>query len=85
MESFLIAEKYVPSAELLIVAETVLKAQDIKEESWNGSTYAKTDAESAKEAVRVSGLPEIWIVIIHGWNVRLWNDVQAWAQEVIAA
>lgn len=83
MESFLIAEKYVPKNELLKVAKAVLLAQDIKEDSWDGKYYSKTDGIAANEAVSSAGISKIWIEIIHGWNVHMWNDCQGWAQEII--
>jgi len=84
MESFLIAEEYVPNQELILVAKAVLLAQDIKEESWEVRSYTKNDSVSAKEAVEKLGCKTLWVEIIHGWNVHMWNDCQAWAQDVIA-
>ncbi len=84
MESFLIAEEYVPKKELVLIAKAVMLAQDVKEESWQESSYAKNDLVSAKEAVEKIGCKAVWIEIIHGWNVHMWNDCQAWAQDVLA-
>ena len=80
MESFLIAENYVPKSELQTVASAVLLAQYLKEESWNSTRYTKTDAQASKEAVERFELPEIWITVIHEWNARMWNEAQEWAR-----
>lgn len=84
MESFLIAQKYVPKDVLLQVARNVLLAQDIREESWNGASYNKTNYESAKEAVESTSSDPFWINIISRWINHMWNDVQAWSQDIIA-
>jgi len=84
VESFLIAEKYVPKNILLHVAESVLMAQDIKERSWNGKSYDKTDLIAAQEATKSTLTDQFWTNIIHGWNTNMWNDAQYWAKAVIA-
>ncbi|MCK5021028.1 MAG: hypothetical protein KAS32_28715 [Candidatus Peribacteraceae bacterium] len=85
MESFMIAEHYVPKDELVKVAKAILLAQDLREDSWDGEvkTYTKTSVESSTESVNTIGLKSVWAEIILGWNFHMWNDSQAWAQDII--
>jgi len=84
MEYFEIVEKYVPQATLTAVAKGVLLAQDIKEESWKGKFYTKSDLVAAAEAVKRMNLDAFWVRVIRVWNVNMWNDVQDWAKEIVS-
>jgi hypothetical protein len=83
--SFQIVEKFVPKEELVKVAKAILSCQDIKELSWDKdkSEYEKSMFQSSREAVEYIGLDKFWIPIIHHWNTFMWNDVQAFAQDII--
>lgn len=84
INSFLIASKFVPPEELHKVAEAVLRAQDISEDSWNGiSRYEKTAEKSAYQAVEEIGLSDFWKDIISRWISFQWNDSQLWAKRVL--
>lgn len=84
MESFLIAEKYVPKDTLKKVAKAVLLAQDIREDSWDEMCrYKKTDSESAYEAVNALELDAVWSCVISGWLSFKWNDCQSWAKLIL--
>ena len=83
-DCFLIAEKYVPEDVLKKVAQAVLRAQDIKEESWNGAKYDKTDEKSSVEAVNEYGLDDVWSSVIFLWIAFKWNDCQEWAEAILA-
>ena len=79
MESFKIAEEFVPRPELLKVARAVLLAQDIREESYDQNVehdYLKTILESVKEAVAISNVGEFWIDILKGWNTWMGTKVK---------
>ncbi len=85
VESFLIAEKYVPEDVLKKVAKAVLRAQDIREESWDGMRkYNKTDGESSCEAVKEYDLDDVWSCVISGWLSFMWNDCQSWAEAILS-
>ena len=95
MEAFSIAEKYVPKTTLMKVARAVLKAQDIKEDSWVNDDisapsnylghYEKDDYQSAKEAVKICKIYDkrFWAYVIYRWNFSMWNGVQTWAEAII--
>ena len=83
MKSTLIAEKYIPKKELLKVANAVLNAQDIREDSWNGLIYQRRNESAASEAVVKNKLSIFWKNIIYEWNQYNWNEIQTWAEEII--
>lgn len=66
-----------------LVARTILTAQDIKEDSWNGEKYLKTDLQATIEACKQYKLEDFWINIIVDFNCSSWNDIQDWAQSII--
>ena len=85
MESFIIAEHYVPKLELESVAKAVLRAQDIRESFWTDSNqkYSKENIEAVKMAVKEFEVNDIWIDIINGWITHMWNDVGYWANSIL--
>ena len=85
MSGMIIAENNLSPADLKNVAKAVLKAQGIKEESWddNRKRYNKNDREAANEVVKEFGLDDYWIYIIWKWNYENWNDVQSWANSIL--
>lgn len=83
MNSFLIAEKFVPKAEIKQVAKAILLSQDIKEESWNGKNYTRTVFDSSQKAVKDTALDNFWVTIIHNWNLFMWDEVQEFAKELL--
>lgn len=85
VEEFLIAEKYVPEATLNKVAKSILRAQYLREESWDGMRkYNKTDSEASCEAVKEFGLDDVWCCVISGWLSFMWNDCQSWAEGILS-
>jgi len=81
--SFMLAEKYVPKDELLQVCKAVLRFQEVREQSWDGRKYAKTDAYVAKIVVKEFALQKHWVHILFRWNVDYWNDVQDFAMNML--
>ena len=83
MNSFLIAETYVPKHELQRVAQTILQAQKLREDSWNGLRYTRCHNRTSQVACRQIQLDEFWQPIIYAWNRDTWNESQTWAQELV--
>jgi hypothetical protein len=85
--SLMIVETLLPKEQLPLVARVVLRAQDIKEDSWDPerTRYNKSMIVAAKEAVIDSSLThqDMWILVISDWNTWDWNDVQWWAEETL--
>jgi len=83
MNDFTIINKYVKSPEINVVANALLLAQRIKEESWNGKRYLKSDLDSAEKSCMLAGLEPFWIKIITNWLSNYWNDSQEWAMSIV--
>lgn len=84
--AFQIAEMYMPKTELVSLAKTVLLAQDLREDSWSVSKvkYNLTIVEASEQAVNKKGLRESLSSIVIDLNLFHWNEVQGWAQAIIA-
>lgn len=86
MESFKIAEKFVPRPELLKVARAVLVAQDLREKSYDSNVkhdYRRTLLESVEIAVAISHVDVFWIDILEGWNTSMWKESKGWALDLL--
>ena len=86
-EALAIAEKFVPKEEMKKLAQTILRAQTIYEESWvtdsnkfSGGYYSLNDVTAASKAAEEIGLDSFWVGIIESWNCSYWNDIQWWAE-----
>jgi pantothenate kinase len=67
----------------IAVANAILKFQDLKEESWNGKIYTKTDNNCAIESCKYYNLETYWIYIVLRLNHQFWNDIRGWAKYII--
>jgi hypothetical protein len=85
MESFLIIDTIASKEIRLNVASAILKAQEIREQSWNIKTekYELTTKEAVKKAVPIFIQGEVWETIITGWLYHMWNESEEWAKGVI--
>ena len=83
MESFDIIERYVTKQELLLLAKTILIAQELREASWTDSTHTKTTREICKEAIESTSLDVFWLFSITYWLSCFWNTSQDWAKQII--
>lgn len=63
------------------LAETILLAQDIHEQSWNTTEqyYTVTNFGAAIQAAEQIGIDQYYEDIIGGFNQNYWNDIQSWA------
>lgn len=67
------------------LAEIFLKAQDIRESSWNGGGYTYYYDQAAKKALEGYKVrnPEVIISLITMLMRNLWNDMAIVAEELI--
>lgn len=88
MESFMFAEYFMSKEQLVDFATRILKAQDIRELSWDSEKirYSKNNSDSAIEACKDIDDVEYRILlsnIISRLITIMWNDSQYWSQEVL--
>jgi len=85
MESFLIIDTIASKETRLNLALAVLKAQEIREQSWNIKTekYELTTREAVKRTVPTFVPDEAWEIIITEWLYHMWNESKAWADGVV--
>ena len=81
-DGFIIAEKFVPKDEFIVVCKALLMAQQLQENSWDerNSKYHLNEDKAAKEAVIHHKLDGFWISIIGHWNYYNWNETQDFAE-----
>lgn len=80
----LIEEKIdTPTKKLL--AKTILRAQDIRELSWNDNKkeYDLSLSKACYAAVMETGIDVFWASIIVDFNDRYWNDIQFWCEDTL--
>lgn len=65
------------------VARAILKAQDYREESWDGKKYILNNSQAALCACSDLEVGLEWSKYIAHWNDLIWNDVQGWAQAMV--
>lgn len=73
-------------AHLIALAHVILKAQKLKEDSWDKEKkrYMMSHSTAASEACYAMDMPEGTDRIIHLLNLEAWNDAQDWAKRTIA-
>jgi hypothetical protein len=60
-------------------AEPIQRAQELKENSWDGKVYKINDSEAATTVVIAAKQPLDWAGVIALLNMVAWNDIQCWA------
>jgi hypothetical protein len=67
------------------MALAILKAQEVREQSWNTETdrYELTTKEAVKIAVSTFIQGKVWETIITGWLYHMWNESREWAMGVV--
>lgn len=88
MESFMLVEYFMTKDQLIDLAKRILKAQDIRELSWDKGSikYIKDNFTSSKEAcedIEDENYRNLLIEVITGWITFMWNDCQYWAKAVL--
>jgi hypothetical protein len=85
MESFLVVDLVASKEMRLNVASAILKAQELREQSWNTKTekYEISKQEAVKRTVPAFVQDEMWETIITGWLYHMWNESKAWAELVV--
>lgn len=71
--------------EIVEMAEIILEAQRIHEESWvkEFSRYSLTMKQAAEKALHPHPNKTHYLDLIADFNGYYWNDVQSWAEEII--
>lgn len=66
---------------LIEIAETILEAQKIREESWSkmATKYSKRNEDAARMATKNKHLARLVSLL----NDVCWNDAQIWAETVL--
>jgi hypothetical protein len=85
MESFLIIDTIASKEIRLNIASAILKAQEIREQSWNieADRYELTTKEAVKRAIPTFLQGEAWETIITAWLYHMWNESREWAMGVV--
>ena len=85
LRSLSIVEEFLGNNIPRMVAKTILKSQDIYEDSWNQQEhrYDLSHEDAADEACEATGLNPTWSKYISHWNWNIWNDVQGWAEAML--
>jgi hypothetical protein len=78
-----LVQKLVDEHTMYQIARAILKAQDIREESWRGKLYQTTHKDAADAACNKIDLSLMWSKYIAHWNYHIWNDIQGWANIVV--
>ena len=83
--SVAIVEEFLGNNTAHMIAKTVLKAQDIYENSWDNDNhkYHISHGDAADKACTDVGLSVKWSKYISHWNSYIWNDIHWWAKTVL--
>jgi hypothetical protein len=58
--------------------EICLRAQKLRDESWNGTRYTLSNGEAADQATAEFPVDKRWSQIIFFINANVWNGIQFW-------
>ena len=80
-----IVEEFLGDNTSKLVAKTILKAQNIYEDSWNieKTKHNISHEDAAYEACLATGLDIPWSKYIAHLNWCAWNDIQGWADAIL--
>lgn len=79
----LLIENNFPKYDQANIAKSILLAQDLIEESWNGKKYLLTNKEAANKVCETNNLPKYFKEIILSFITFFWNDSQYWAETIL--